>query len=73
MIKENLRRLMEAGSLTPEALAVRMQTNGAPVTAGAIRGWLTGGRTPNLSNTIAVAAALECSIDELVAELKAAV
>ena len=65
MIKEPLRRLLQAENLTPEALAFRMQSSGTQVTAGAIRGWLSGDRTPNLANARALAAALNCSLDSL--------
>lgn len=65
MLKETLRRLMEAENLTPEGLAVRMQSNNTPVTAGAIRGWLSGDRTPNLANARALAIALNCTLDAL--------
>ena len=68
MLKDNLRRLMEAQGLTPEALAVRMQTSNVPVTYAAVRGWLSGTRTPNFANLRALASALKCSLDILCAD-----
>lgn len=65
MLKETLPGLMEAQSLTPEALATRMQASGTTVTASAIRSWLSGDRTPNFPNAKALAKALGCSLDAL--------
>ncbi len=65
MLKKTLLHLMEAQGLTPEALATRMQGDGATITASAIRSWLSGDRTPTFANAKALATALGCSLDDL--------
>lgn len=68
MIKHNLPRLMDDHGLTPEALAVRMQGQGAAITSTTVRAWMTGHRTPNFPNAQQLARALDCTIDTLLAD-----
>lgn len=74
MLHINLPRLMRDRAMTPEALAVKLQGMGHDARASAVRSWMCGTRTPGLAVARLVATALECSIDDLLAdETKAAV
>jgi len=73
MIHENLRRIMAAQELTAEGLLIRLHAAGHPIGFRTIESWMNGHRTPSMANARALASALGCSIDELIASEKAAV
>lgn len=62
---DRLREIMQAHGVTPEALAVRLQSEGIAVTAAAVQSWMRGDRIPSFRSAQAVARALGCTMDEL--------
>lgn len=65
MINRNLKRLMAARGLTAEMVAARLQGRGTDVTAGTVRAWMQGLRTPRFDHAVALASVLQCSMDDL--------
>lgn len=68
MLHINLPQLMRDRAMTPEALAVKLQDMGHDTRASAVRSWMAGSRTPGLAVARLVATALDCSIDDLLAD-----
>lgn len=64
---------MRALAMTPEALAVKMQEAGRPISGNSIRCWMAGARVPAVRRIEEVAEHLGCTAADLLAEEKAAV
>lgn len=67
MFAENLKKIMDQKGITSAALARK-----SGFSKGAISQWRNGIYTPSHENMLALAEALQCSIEELTGETKAA-
>lgn len=67
MFAENLKKIMDQKGITSAALARK-----SGFSKGAISQWRNGIYTPSHENMLALAEALQCSIEELTGEAKAA-
>ena len=68
-ISDNLPRLMNAQGMTPEALAVALQSRGVTITANTVHTWMRGQRVPQLHTAKELAEALGCTMDDLVQDV----
>jgi len=68
-ISDNLPRLMKAKGMTPEALAVALQSRGVTITANTVHTWMRGDRTPQFHTAKELADALGCTMDDLVKDV----